>query len=113
MNSPNTPLPGKNSSHIINARHLFEPDEKILIYEHALKHGLSEEEIIQAWRNKVCWVEIERDNEEHDIVSIGFDTHGRPVEMTGRIKDFGILIYHANTPPTPRAYKELGLRGTR
>ena len=46
-----------------------------------------------------------------DFVSIGFDQHGRAIEMTGRKKPFGVLIFHANTPPTTRALKELGLGG--
>ena len=45
------------------------------------------------------------------FVSIGFDQHGRAIEMTGRKKPFGVLIFHANTPPTTRALKELGLGG--
>ena len=39
---------------------------------------------------------------EHALV------HGLTV---GRKKPFGVLIFHANTPPTARAYKELGLTG--
>ena len=46
-----------------------------------------------------------------DYVAIGFDMSGCPIEMTAREKGFGILIFHANTPPTPRALRELGLTG--
>ena len=42
---------------------------------------------------------------EHALV------HGRSIEVVGRKKPFGVLIFHANTPPTARAYKELGLTG--
>ena len=66
---------------------------EVFVHEHALMHGLSEEQVLHAWRNAV------------------FDQHGRAIEMTGRIKSFGVLIFHANTPSTTRALKELGLGG--
>jgi hypothetical protein len=31
--------------------------------------------------------------------------------MTARRKPYGLLVYHANTPPTPRTFRELGLIG--
>ena len=85
--------------------------DDIVVYEHALKHGLTEEQICHAWKNAVVCARIERMNEVVDYVAIGFDTNGRPIEMTAREKEFGILIYHANTPPIPRALRELGLTG--
>ena len=85
--------------------------EQILIFEHALRHGLSEEQITHAWRNAFASATIVRDTGITDIVAIGFDQNGNAIEMTARMKPFGLLIYHANTPPTPRAFKELGLAG--
>jgi len=84
---------------------------QVLVFEHALKHGLTEAEILHAWENQIRWVEFERDDGNIDIVAIGFDMHGRAIEMTGRVKKFGILIYHANTPPTARAFRELEMEG--
>ena len=83
----------------------------IVVSSHALKHGISEEQIIHAWRYAVVCARRECANGSVDYVAIGFDQNGRPIEMTGREKTFGILIYHSNTPPTPRALKELGLTG--
>jgi len=85
--------------------------EQILIYEHALKHGLSEDQILHAWRNAFASATIARENDVTDTVAIGFDQNGRAIEMTARKKPYGLLVYHANTPPTPRAFKELGLAG--
>lgn len=81
----------------------------VLIYEHALKHGLKEEQILHAWRDAIETARIERDGGAVDYVAVGFDQGGRAIEMTGRLKAFGILVYHANTPPTPRTLTELGL----
>lgn len=85
--------------------------DDVVVYEHALKHGLTEEQILCAWRNAVEVAKIERSDDAVDYVAIGFDQGGRAIEMTGRMKAFGILIYHANTPPTSRALRELGLTG--
>jgi len=85
--------------------------DDIVVYECALKHGLTEEQICHAWKNAVVCARIKRKNEVVDYVAIGFDMNGRPIEMTAREKEFGVLIYHANTPPTPRAFRELGLTG--
>ena len=49
------------------------PMEDILVYEHALKHGLEERQFLHAWRNAVRAVVIERANGATDIVAIGFD----------------------------------------
>lgn len=83
------------------------------MHEHALMHGLSEEQVLHAWRNAVSVARRGCESGEVDFVAIGFDQHGRAIEMTGRIKSFGVLIFHANTPSTTRALKELGLGGGR
>ncbi|MDR3053341.1 MAG: hypothetical protein LBU48_05730 [Coriobacteriales bacterium] len=85
--------------------------DRILVFEHALKHGLTEDQILHAWRNAFETATINRIDGAIDQVAIGFDQNGRAIEMTARLKPFGLLIYHANTPPTPRTLKELGLTG--
>ena len=84
---------------------------EVFVHEHALVHGLSEEQVLHAWRNAVSVVRRGCESGEVDFVAIGFDQHDRAIEMTGRKKPFGVLIFHANTPPTTRALKELGLGG--
>jgi len=83
--------------------------ESIFIHPHATRHGLPEEQILHAWKNAIEVARHDRDDGIIDYIAIGFDQNGRSIEMTARKKSFGVLIYHANTPPTPRAFKELGL----
>ncbi|WP_165170870.1 hypothetical protein [Adlercreutzia sp. ZJ242] len=82
----------------------------LAIAEHALKHGLDESQIAHAWKNAVVCTRIERKDGFVDYVAVGPDQNGRVIEMTGRAKDFGILIYHANTPPTTRSLRALNLQ---
>lgn len=56
------------------------------MHEHALVHGLSEEQVLHAWRNAVSVARRGCENGEVDFVAIGFDQHGRAIEMTGRKK---------------------------
>ena len=83
--------------------------DQVFIHPHATRHGLTEEQILHAWRNAVEVVRREGDDGVVDYVAIGFDQDGHPIEMTADWKLAGYLIYHANTPPTPRAFRELGL----
>lgn len=85
--------------------------DEVVVMERALKHGLSEQQVLQAWDNHIDQVlRIERDDGLVDYKTIGFANDGRAIELTARVKPFGFLIYHANTPPTGRAFRELGLR---
>lgn len=85
--------------------------DTVLVMERALKHGLSEKQVLQAWENHIDQVlRIERDDGLIDYKTIGFASDGRAIELTARVKSFGFLIYHANTPPTERAFRELGLK---
>lgn len=80
------------------------------IAEHALKHGLSEEQILHAWENAVVCTQITRKDGLVDYVAVGPDQGGRMIEMTARVRDFGVLVYHANTPPTARSLRTLNLQ---
>lgn len=84
--------------------------DEVLVMERATKHGLTEKQILEAWNNQIernLW--IERSDGFVDYKTIGFSSDGRAIEITARIKSFGFLIFHANTPPTERTLRELGL----
>ena len=85
--------------------------EQVFIHPNATKHGLSKEQILHAWKNAVAVARRDADDGFVDYVAIGFDQNGRPIEMTADWKPKRFLIYHANTPPTPRAFRELRLTG--
>lgn len=88
--------------------------DQIFVMERALKHGLTEAQVLQAWHNHIGVVaRIERSDGGVDHKTIGFSDDGRAIEITAREKSFGFLIYHANTPPTPRAIRELNLKRRR
>ena len=83
---------------------------ELLIMTRALKHGLTEGQIEHAWRNAVDFIRIDSDtNEGYDIKAIGFDASGRGIEISARAKSFGMIVYHANTPPSARALREFGI----
>ena len=81
---------------------------KLFISEHAYKHGLDEESIRYAWSNFVC-VQYRGAPNEGEMFVIGCDKKGRLLQMVGIERNFGVLIYHAMTPPTRKALLELGL----
>ena len=81
----------------------------LVVMDRALKHGLTEEQIGHAWRNAVDFLRLDLDDGGVIIKAIGFDASGRGIEVSAREKPFGMLVYHANTPPTARALREFGL----
>lgn len=84
----------------------------LIIMNRALRHGLSEEQIRHAWRNAVDFLRIDLDEgDEYCVKAIGFDASGRGIEISARAKPFGLVVYHANTPPSARAIREFGLGG--
>lgn len=82
---------------------------EIYVHSHALKHGLSQEQILYAWDNYVASQPRETPNEDQ-ILRVGYSHDGTMLQMVGRLSAHGILIYHAMTPPTSKVLKELGLR---
>lgn len=81
---------------------------EIVVHDHALKHGLTEEDVVYAWNNFVR-KQRRRVPREHEILVIGFDEAARAIQMVGC--DYGdrILVIHAMTPPTEKVLHELGL----
>lgn len=70
---------------------------------------ISEEDVAHAWENFVCRSE-RYDSGDWYLVSVGFDSAGRALEMVAvQTSDGSWCVYHAFTPPTKAALKELGL----
>ena len=81
----------------------------VFVHPHALKHGVSEDEILFAWSNFVKSQQRFSSHEEQ-CARVGYG-HKTPhaIQMIGVIKPFGTLIIHAMTPPQNNVLCELGL----
>lgn len=80
------------------------------VHPHAYKHGLTNEEIEHAWRNAFEWARRDRDDGKTEYIVLGVDSRGRVVEMVARsVADIGYIVFHAKTPPSETALRELGL----
>lgn len=85
----------------------------VYVHPHALKHGLSEEEIRYAWSNFVRSQFRHAPNEDQ-CVRIGFGAYTpTAIQMVGVVRPVGVLIVHAMTPPQKSVLAELGMRGGR
>lgn len=82
--------------------------DETFINEHAFKHGVSAESIASAWENFVAKRYRGAPN-EGEVVAVGYDGHGRFIQMIAVEKPYGTLIIHAMTPPTEKALRELGM----
>ena len=82
--------------------------ENVYVHPHALKHGLTEEEILYAWDNYISKRRRHIPNTDQ-IIAVGFDRAGHFVQMVGITKKDGVMVYHAMTPPTARFLAETGL----
>ena len=80
----------------------------LIIAEHALKHGLTESEILHAWNNYVRMQQRPAPNEEY-VAAIGCTQSGDMVQMVAVIVEDGYLVIYAMTPPTTKVLKELGM----
>ena len=81
---------------------------RVIVHPHALKHGLTEKDIRHAWKHFVR--RRHRESPRNDqIVAIGHDGEGRAIQMLAVAKPFGVLLYHALTPPTNNVLAELGM----
>lgn len=81
---------------------------EIVVHEHALKHGLTREEIEFAWRGFICQ-RHRRTPHSDQVITVGVTQGGAVVEMVAVEKADALLIYHALTPPTKSILRELGL----
>ena len=80
----------------------------VIVAEHALKHGLSESEILHAWENYVKMQQRLAPDEEY-VAAVGCTQSGDMVQMVAVIVEDGHLVIHAMTPPTTKVLKELGM----
>lgn len=70
---------------------------------------LAEQDVLSAWES--CLRAVPRiDRDSVDYMAIGSDAHGRLIEMLVRqANGNGWVIFHAFTPPTKKALRELGM----
>lgn len=86
--------------------------DEVFINEHAFKHGVSQKDIEYAWEN-FYKKQYRGAPHEGEIVLIGPDTKGRPIQVVAAERLNGTVIYHAMRPPTRNVLMELGLKGRR
>lgn len=82
--------------------------DELIIDEHAFKHGLAAEDISYAWGNFVK-KQYRGAPHEGEVVAVGYDRRGRPIEMIAADRSFGTVVFHAIEPPTAKVLIELGL----
>lgn len=82
--------------------------DDLIIDEHALKHGLSPDDIAYVWGNFVV-MQYRGAPNEGEVVVVGYDRKGRAVELIAADRPFGMVVFHANTPPSASILLELGL----
>lgn len=73
---------------------------------HAFKHGVTCDEIQQAW-NEIVAIRHRNSPHEGEIVAIGLSRKGEAIELVAATKSYGVLIYHAIKPPTEKVLREL------
>ena len=76
--------------------------------EHALIHGLSEDEVRHAWENSLRKQHRPAPNEDY-AAAIGVTQAGDMVQMVAVQNENGYLVFHAMKPPTEKVLRELGL----
>ena len=78
----------------------------VSVHPMALKHGLSEGQLLDAWENFVT----KRPRGDDCWVAIGFDSSGHEIEMVGLVLvDGTVLLIHGLSPATEKIKRELGL----
>lgn len=80
------------------------------IDRHALKHGLTAEEVKYAWENPIACRARKGEDDPPIYIAIGVLPDGRMAELVGLETDRGTwLVFHAMVPPTKKFLKELGM----
>lgn len=70
--------------------------DELIIHPHALKHGLSVRQIVEAWQDPLG---ERRPGDDTYWVAIGFDLKGNGIELiAAQAADGSYLIFHANSP---------------
>lgn len=83
-------------------------NEDVFIDDHALKHGIEQEDIEYAWEHFAA-LRHRGSPRDGEIVLVGPDRSGRPMQVIAVETSFGVLIYHALRPPQRSTLKELGI----
>ena len=85
---------------------------RIRVLPNALKHGLSAQDIRYAWQSPIRCRQRQSDDEPSRWIAIGVLPDGRLAEMVAFEDISGSwCVFHANTPPTKKFMKELGMMG--
>lgn len=81
----------------------------VRVHGHALKHGLSADEIAYAWENPLRCRQRNGTDDPPLWIAIGALADGRVAELVGFLDEDGIwCVFHAMVPPTKKFKKELG-----
>ena len=78
------------------------------VAEHALTHGLTEDEVRYAWEHALRKQHRPAPDEDY-AAAVGTTRTGKLVQMVGVLTKDGYLVIHALEPPTNNVLKELGL----
>ena len=82
---------------------------QVFIHPHALKHGLTEDQVLKAWENFAARQQRRTPNEDQ-TVCIGYAPGvANEIQMVAVSKPCGTLIYHAMTPAQSSVLDELGI----
>lgn len=81
-----------------------------IIDPHALKHGLTEEEVRFAWDTPIVCRQRSGENDPPIWIAIGMLQDGRLAELVALEDNQGRWhVFHAFVPPTKKFLKELGM----
>jgi hypothetical protein len=81
----------------------------VRVHDHALKHGLSAEEVEFAWNHIIRCVQRHGTDDPPLWIAIGILSDSRFVELIGFQDIEGVwCVFHAMVPPTKKFKKELG-----
>ena len=85
---------------------------EVMVHPHALKHGISESDILYAWENFIA-KQRRTAPREGEIVAISATANGTMIQLIA--KDLGdvLLIFHTMAPPSEKVMRELGLKRRR
>ena len=83
--------------------------QKIVVHEHALKHGLTAEEVVHAWRNAFAVGVRYHDDGTQDTLAVGSSRGGKIIETVACETNDLVVIFHANSPVARRMKIERNL----
>lgn len=72
----------------------------VYVIESALKHGLSEGEVVSAWENVFEYVRCRQDRMPPHYMGLSTLANGTTVELIAFSTGLDWYVFHAMTPPT-------------